>query len=127
MAISAIRFPTYQPAMRIITDITNSYPALVTTSFANDYITGEIVRIVMPYQDGYYPWGMQQINNQKGTISVVNATQFYIDIDTTHYEPFVVPEEDVTDRFTTQLPQVIPIGEVNSTLAAATRNVLNPT
>lgn len=127
MAISAIRFPNFLPAMRIITNITNGNPALVTTSFANDYITGEIVRIVMPYQDGYYPWGMQQINNQTGTISIVNSTQFYIDIDTTYYEPFVVPEEDVTDRFTTQLPQVVPIGEVNSILTAATRNVLNPT
>jgi hypothetical protein len=127
MAISAIRFPTFLPAMRIITNITNSYPALVTTSFANDYITGEIVRIVMPFQDGYYPWGMDQINNQKGTISVISDTQFYIDIDTTYYEPFITPTPDVTDRFTTQLPQVVPIGEVNSTLAAATRNVLNPT
>lgn len=126
MSISALQFPTYQPAMRIITNITNANPAIVTTSFDNQYITGTIVRIDMPFQDGYWPWGMQQISGQIGTITVINPTQFSITIDTTTYEPFVtptVPPSGVT-KFTTQLPQVIPIGEDSDILTAATVNVL---
>lgn len=114
----AIQFPTYLPAMRIIANITNGKPAIVTTSFSNSYISGEIVRIVMPFVHGYSTWGMQQINNQTGTIEVIDDTNFYIDIDTTVYEPFV--------SFTAgpQRPCVVPIGEINSMLEAATKNVL---
>jgi GTP:adenosylcobinamide-phosphate guanylyltransferase len=87
MAIFANPFPIYQPAMRIITDITNSNPAIVTTSFANQYKTGTIVRIIMPYDYGYYTWGMSQINNQQGAIEVIDNTHFAIDINTTFYDP----------------------------------------
>ncbi len=126
MSISALQFPTYKPAMRIITNITNANPAIVTTSFDNSYITGTIVRIVMPSQDGYWPWGMQQINGQTGSITVINATQFSITIDSTNYDPFVTPSVPPSGviRFTTQLPQVVPIGEDNDILTAATVNVL---
>lgn len=129
MTISALQFPTYKPAMRIITNITNSNPVIITTSFDNSYITGTIVRIDMPFQDGYYPWGMQQINTQTGTITVINTTQFSMDIDSTLYDPFVTPTVPGSGviRFTTQLPQVVPIGEVNEILTAATVNVLNRT
>ena len=114
----AIQFPTYLHAMRIITDISNANPAIVTTSFSNSYISGEIVRIVMPYEHGYFTWGMQQINDQTGTIEVIDDTHFYIDIDTTLYEPFI------TIIGGKQRPFVVPIGEVNPILTAATQNVL---
>ena len=74
----AIENPVFQPAMRIIVAITNGFPAQVTTSFAHGYITGEIVRIVVPSADG-----MQQINNMVGTLTVNSDTTFLIDIDTT--------------------------------------------
>lgn len=126
MSISALQFPNFQPAMRIITNITNSNPAVITTSFDNQYVTGTIVRIDIPTQDGYYPWGMRQISGQTGTITVINPTQFSITIDTTAYEPFMTPTTlpDGVTRFTTQLPQVVPIGEDNSILTAAVVNVL---
>lgn len=117
--IFATEFPTYLPAMRIITSITQGKPAVVTTSFAHNYITGEIVRISVPTIHGDYPWGMSQINQKKGTIVVLNDTQFSIDIDSTSFDPFVTPPGSPRQR-----PYVVPIGEVNSTLKAATRNVL---
>jgi len=120
MSIYALEFPMFQPAMRVITAITNSTAALVTTSFANQYISGEIVRIVMPFEHGYYTWGMEQIDNLTGTIDVINDTQFYIDIDTTYFEPFITP------GIYNQMPCVVPIGQINSMLTAATRNILNP-
>jgi len=116
MPVSAIVSPVFQPAMRIITAITNSNPASVTTSFAHNYNTGLIVRIDIP--PGY---GMQQINQQVGTIAVTSPTTFSINIDTTYYDSLTTPS---TYREMAQLPQVVPVGEVNLQLTQATRNVL---
>lgn len=119
MAIYAIENPTYQPAMRIISAITNANPALVTTTFAHDYITGEIVRIVIPrIPYNATGFGMGQINEQEGTITVTGDTTFTININTSTYDTFSNP-----GNFDQQ-PQVIPIGEISEILTAATENVL---
>lgn len=120
--IFAIEFPTYLPAMRIITNITQATEAVITTSFNHNYISGEIVRISVPFVHGYYPWGMQQIEEQQGEILVLSPTTFSISIDTTHYDPFITPV--APDIGYNQRPFVTPIGEKNSMLTAATRNVL---
>lgn len=110
--------PTYAPARRLVTAITNAANAQVTTSFAHGYLTGLIVRISVPM----LRFGMVQLNNQVGTISVVDTTTFTIDIDTRNYDTFVIPDPELT--FTNRFPAVIPIGEINSQLDQATRNIL---
>lgn len=120
--IFAIEFPTYLPAMRIITSITQAVEAVVTTSFDHDYVSGEIVRITMPQEHGHWTWGMFQINDQQGIIEVLSPTTFSISIDTTYYDPFITPVGPDTTR--KQRPYVVPIGEINQILTAATRNVL---
>ena len=117
--IFAVQFPTYLPAMRIITAITQALEAVVTTSFANDYVNGEIVRISVPIDRGRHPWGMGQIDGLTGTITVLNNTQFSINIDTRSFDAFVTPGAPIYQR-----SYVVPIAEINSILAAATRNVL---
>jgi hypothetical protein len=109
--------PTFQPAMRLITNITNSFPATVTTSFNHDFITGTIVRIYVP--SGF---GMTQINNKTGTIIVTGATTFTIDIDTTRFDIFNITLP--LDPYFQKIPLVVPIGEVNNTLLASVQNVL---
>lgn len=116
MTISAIANPTYQPAMRIITAITNANPAVVTTSFAHNYNSNLIVRIDIPLG-----FGMQQINQQVGTITVTGTTTFTINIDTTKYDAFSTPS---VFPYNDQLAQVVPIGETSDTLINATVNVL---
>lgn len=116
MAILAIERPTYQPAMRIIETITNANPAVVTTTFDHNYLSGTIVRLLFPL--GY---GMEQAHELQGVITVTGDTTFSIAIDTTFFSPFTTPATFPEDR---QYPQVVPIGEVSSTLRAATRNVL---
>jgi hypothetical protein len=121
MSYQAVTNPSYQPAMRIITAITNDYPALVTTSFANQYITGTIVRLYIPYN-----FGMTQANLLTGEITVVNSTQFTIDMDTTLFYPFVIPPSinlPSGPAVQLQFAQVVPVGEDNAILFAATRNV----
>mgnify|MGYP001571592350 CR=1 FL=1 len=113
MSIQAQTYPVFQPAMRIITNITNGFPATVTTSFAHQYTTGLIIRLILP--PGF---GMSQANQQFGGITVIDTTTFTINIDTRLYQPFVVYSSQP------QLPQAIPTGEVNSTVYSAYRNVL---
>lgn len=116
MAILALEHPTYQPAMRIITAITNAFPCEVTTSFAHDYLSGTIIRLVIP--PGY---GMVQADQKIGEIEVISPISFLVDIDTNFFDIFIIPTTFPLDF---QHAQVIPIGENNATLLAATRNVL---
>jgi len=111
--------PIYQPAMRVISAISQSFPVTITTTFAHQYITGTIVRIDIPVG-----LGMPQINQQTGPISVTGATTFTMPIDTTYYDAFTAPSGSFPPAF--QDGQVVPIGEVNELLKAATNNVLNP-
>lgn len=113
MSILAQQFPIFKPAMRIITAITNGFPASVTTSFDHGYPSEIIVRIVVPL--GY---GMEEINGMFGSIIVTGATTFDIDIDTRYFDPFVVPGSP------TQYAQSVPIAEINSTVYHAYQNVL---
>lgn len=113
----AIENPTFQPAMRIMQDITNAFPAAVTTTFDHLYITGTIVRLDIPVG-----FGMYQANTLFGTITVTGSTTFDIDIDTTLFEPFLAignwPARAVS------YPQIVAIGERNDILTAAVMNTL---
>lgn len=113
----AVQKPIFQPSMRIITAITNANPAIVTTSFAHNYITGTIVRLDIPPADG-----MQQANQFAGAIVVTSPTTFAIGLDTTEFDPFVIPGSP--PPFVNTCAQAVPIGEVNSILTAAVQNVL---
>ncbi len=116
MTILASQFPVYQPAMRVISNITNGFPAIVTTTFNHQYHTGLIVRLDIPA--GY---GMTSANQKSGAIIVTGDTTFSIDIDTTNFVPFTTPPSYPQNA---QYPQVVPIGELNIYLEYATVNVL---
>jgi hypothetical protein len=105
--------PTYRPAMRIINAITRAATAQITTSFAHNYIDGLIVRILVPDR-----WGMRQINNQTGVVTVVDATNFTIPINSSNYDALAAPATPYL------CPQVVPIGELTSQLTGALQNVL---
>jgi len=108
--------PTFQPANRSIVSITNANPGEVTTSIEHDYLSGEIVRLKVP--EGF---GMTQANNLTGTITVTGDTTFEININTSSFDVFSEPSP-LPSAYT--CAQVIPVGEVSSTLAGATKNVL---
>ena len=117
MANEAVQYPTFQPAMRVITAITNDVNALVTTSFAHQYQTGLIIRFLIPPN-----FGMEGLNQLKGIVTVVNDTQFTVDIDTNNFDPFVIPAVFPGRNATSA--QSIPVGEVNELLTESTQNVL---
>ncbi len=86
MSILAIENPVFQRAMRIISNITKGYPAVVTTTFDHQYRDGMIVRLIIP--KGY---GMTQANQLYAPIIVTGDTTFTIDIDTTTFDRFASP------------------------------------
>lgn len=120
MAYAALTQPTFNPAVRIITAITQSNPAMVTTSFDHGYLPGLIVRLRVPPDFG------MRIDKQSGTILSVTADTFTIDIDTTNKDPFVLPPNQVTPLVDTQtqFAQVVPFAEINTTPKQPFRNVL---
>lgn len=107
----AVVRPIYQPALRKITAITNAYPAEVTTSFDHNYVTGEVVVIIIPVG-----FGMQQINGKTGLITVTGDTTFTVTLDTTSLDPFAIPGDAV------QNAEVISIG--GTSIYTATKNTL---
>lgn len=118
-------FPVFQPAMRVIAAIANTPTSpytTVTTTLSNQYHVGTIVRLDIPLL-----FGMQQLNQQVGTIlNITNSTTFTISVDTRGFDPFVLP---VTFPPQYQDAQVVPIGSqvnmVNAVdVAIATQNIL---
>lgn len=116
MSVLATQYPVYQPAMRVITAITQASPAEVTTSFDHQYVTGLIARLHIPLG-----FGMVQANSLYGSIVVTGDTTFTIDIDTSTFDPFLAP---VTYPLSYQSATVVPIGENNEMLTGAVENVL---
>jgi hypothetical protein len=109
--------PVFAPAMRVISSITLSNPAVITTTVDHLYIDGTIARIDIPSPS----LGMPEINQLVGTITVLTPNTFAISIDTTYFTPFTAP---TTYPPKYQDGQCVPIGEVNSILNAAVQNKL---
>src|SRR5204863_7026461 len=106
--------PPFKPAFRIITALTNANPALVTTNIPHLYITGQIVRLYIPED-----FGMVQANQLFAPITVVNAIQFTIDIDTYTFDVCSNPGNNLR-----KTAMVVPIGEIPSQIYAPFRNTL---
>jgi hypothetical protein len=115
----AYTHPVYGPAMRLISSITNAYPAQVTTTFAHGYVDGTIVRFDLPPATG-----MQQLNQMTSPILVTGLTTFTIDVNTIPFAPFSVPVG--LGPFIDVCPQVVPIGSFSDTLKPAVRNQFDP-
>jgi hypothetical protein len=111
-----IQYPVFQPAMRVITAITNTLPAVVTTNLNHQYVNGMTVRLNVPRG-----FGMVQANQKQGIITVTGPTTFTLPIDATNFDIFAAPTKFPANK---QSAVVTPIGEINSMLSAATKNVL---
>lgn len=111
---TALPNPPFKPALRFITALTNANPALVTTNIPHLYITGQIVRLYIPED-----FGMVQANQLFAPITVVNSTQFTIDIDTATFDIFSDPGNNLR-----QTAMVVPIGQITSLIYAPFVNTL---
>lgn len=96
----------YSPNFAFIQSITpiSSFSTQVVTTESNEFVVGQLIRFVIPYQDG-----MLGINEQTAYINSISSdTTFYAGIDATNmgsFNPMGTPY---------QQPMVIPVGDVNS-------------
>lgn len=129
---NSISIHTFSPQVGIITliqPIGNTPFTLVATQAPHTFIVGQSVRFVIPpatqatSQAPAYNFGMPEINGLLGTILSIdtnNPYNFTVDIDTRFFQPFTLP------MAYTQFAQAIPVGEKNSQLNGAWRNILGP-
>lgn len=110
--------PIFQPSVRCIASITNSNPALITTTNDHLYFDGMIVRLVIPPA-----CGMQQADKLTGEITCTGATTFTINIDTSLFDAFSVPV--LANPHIDTNAMILPIGENPNTTAGAAQNTLN--
>lgn len=84
------------PSSLEITAITQALPMVVTVSIenptteANTYIVGMAVRLFVPRT-----YGMFQANNLTGTITAINGSNLTLNLDSSQFDPFVVPSGNV--------------------------------
>lgn len=91
----------FVPKRHLVSNVTVSTVALVTTADANEYVDGMYVRLFVPAAYGMSIY-------QSGKISIVDTTNFLITIDTSNQLPFVAPTFTAGGQGFTQA-QVIPI------------------
>jgi len=114
MSLYSYTEPTFKPAFRYLTWITQSSPMLVTTDVDHLYTSGLIVKLIVPHN-----YGMTQANDFQGEITVISATEFTMPVDATGFDMFSLPAGTIQIR-----AQVVPVGEVAEMLTEAERNVL---
>lgn len=100
----------FVPASQQVTAITRANPGVVTTADAHGYADGLYVRFFFPIN-----FGMMELNGNVYKVTVLTSDTFSIDQNTTTFTAF-------DSSPTTQVPQVIPIAEISSTLENAEKN-----
>jgi hypothetical protein len=99
----AINPEYYQPSQYFITAIALGQTTTITTSVNNNYVVGQLCRLLIPRVNG-----TRQLNEQVGyVISIPNPNQVVLGIDSSFYDVFV------TSTQPTQ-PQILAIGDINS-------------
>jgi hypothetical protein len=113
-------FPVFRPQLMFISAITQADPGVVTTTANHNYLSGLIVRLLIPLPMGTPQLvSMTQLNGMEFPIMVLSANTFSIPIDTSFFDPFVVPPDPQMTS-----PQVVPTGEINEILYQAVYNIL---
>ncbi len=108
--------PMFRPQVLEVLDITRAVQAEVTTAFNHNYLTGTIVRLHIPPEAGMW----QLAGGQQWEITVTGALTFTIPVDSTQFDVFTTPQIAGPD----QPAQVFPVGENNSMLTMASKNIL---
>lgn len=84
------------PSSLLISAITQTLPMIITvaiensTTQANTYIVGMNVRLSIPAT-----YGMYQANNLVGTITAINGSNFILNLDSSQFDPFVIPSGNI--------------------------------
>lgn len=88
-------FP-WTPPSNIISNITKGNPCIITTVSSHGYADGLTVRVSFPYPYSN-SFGMYQINNLSGPITVLSPTTFSLPINTINFDSFEAGSSTITN------------------------------
>jgi hypothetical protein len=69
------------------------------TTESNTYIVGMAIRLMVPQT-----YGMYQANNLVGTIKAINGSNFTLNLDSSLFDPFVIPSGVTVEQPATIAP-----------------------
>jgi len=93
----------YQPSRFVISAIALGVTTVVTTTVNNNYVIGQLVRLIIPPS-----FGTRQLNEQQGyVISIPNPNQVELTIYSVGFDAFI------NSTATTQA-QILAIGDINT-------------
>ncbi|HVW99266.1 MAG TPA: hypothetical protein VHA52_02330 [Candidatus Babeliaceae bacterium] len=116
--------PLFYPRRRLITNITQAVNAQISTSVEHSLTVGQEIRLNIPDVSGMTQLNPNPLNNYYPTassvpvivVSIVDAYNFTINIDTTSYTAFTYP---TIAQQPSSFPTVIPVGEDTATSLAS--------
>lgn len=75
----------FQPSRFVISAISMGATTTITTTTTQNYVIGQLVRLLIPEQYGAF-----QLNNQSGyVVAIPSTTQVTLNIDSTRYDTFI--------------------------------------
>lgn len=109
----------FKPSQFIISAITLGQTTTVTTTVNNNYVIGQLCRLLVPTQ-----YGSTQLNEKQGyVISIPASNQVVLAIDSSqNVDPFIS-----SPTYGPTLPQIVAIGDVNTGQISSTGNKNNLT
>jgi hypothetical protein len=100
----------YAPSMFFIEDVTLGKTTLVTTTEDNNYVIGQLVRLLIPNT-----FGCTQLNESKGfVLSLPASDQVEIGIDSS------INVDEFTSSSSPTQPQILAIGDTNTGIISST-------
>lgn len=101
----------FTPSRFVISNITIGVTTVVTTSVDHDYIVGQLVRLLIPSQNGII-----QLNGVKAyVISIPSSNSMELGVSSIGFSSFVVSSSP-------QQPQIVAIGDAISGAVNQTKN-----
>ena len=74
------------PRFQLITNITRSFPMVITVQDPNNYVVGQLVHLSVPES-----YGMLQADQRTGEILAINGLNFTVNIDSIQFSAFIIP------------------------------------
>lgn len=120
------QLPFFYPYRRVITNISQATNAVVSTSSPHGYVAGQVIRFNIPAVSGMIQLNPTSQNNYlyATVVTVIDAYDFTINIDTTGFTAFTFPTA-VPSQVPVTPPEVIPVGE-NTALALTSTQPQTP-
>lgn len=96
----------YLPNRFVIANITEGPTTFITTTTPQNYVVGQLIRLIIPQQNG-----AQQLNNQQAfVIGIQTSTEVEIALYTVGCDPFIASPANPSRTS----PQILAIGDVNT-------------